>query len=692
MARPAVDAGELPDATPPDLESPVWPPDAALTAVRVQSHQILLNWTPATDETGIARYELLLGETLIATKAPHQLGGEVTGLSPSTEYTFRVVAADHAGNLSEGGPSLTVITPDAERPQWPADSALTAVEISETTLTLRWTRARDDVGVVQYRVYQDNIEVAVKPSNDTHHAIEGLSPDTVYLFRVEAEDAQGNASADGPRLVVQPADLTPPAWVADSELVAGDVTPAGLTLGWTAATDNIAVSRYVVSRDGALLAETESEVTWLTVEGLSPWTEYTFTVEAFDGVENRSATALRLTISTPDEAAPTWAEGTAIRVTDPQIDRVTLNWPAAQDDVSIAGYRVYRDLVLISETGADVRHLTVENLTRDGTYGFSVQALDFAGNESRDGPRLQVQLSDDQAPAWARDAAIEVEARTDETLSLRWPVATDNVAVTSYAVSMDGELIGSVDGDTTTLTVEGLVPSTEYSFRLVAGDAAGNTTVPGLVATVSTAADQTAPTWPANARLTAQEVGEIHVILGWTAAEDRVGVVHYVVSDGEGERGRAEGSPIRLEGLMPDTEYAFTVQAVDVEGNASVDGPMLTVTTLPPPPVPPTTAEVFAGLGPSCGPCHHPGAAAHTAYFVSEMTFTELVVDDPALVTPGDPDSSLLIQLLDGTAEGVFSQMPLQGDPFTARSARGETAITTEAIRWWITSMGGDEP
>ena len=690
-----VDAGDaaiLPDMTPPDLTGPTWPDDAVLTAVRIQSDRVLLNWSAATDESGIKHYALHLDETLIATKAPHQLGGEVLGLSPSTEYVFHLIAFDTAGNASESGPSLTVTTPDEARPQWPDESAVTASDFTETTLTLRWNRAQDDVGIAHYRVYQDNIEMAVKAAGETHHAIEGLSPDTVYVFRIEAEDAEGNQSANGPSVVVQPSDLSPPVWPDDGALVAGDVTPTGLTLGWSAAADNIAVSQYVIHQGDVSIAQTEAAVTWLAVEGLAPWTEYSFRGEAVDRAENRSESPLSVTVSTPDHAAPTWAEGTALLVTDPQIDRVTLNWPEAQDDVAIAGYRVNRDLVLISETGADIRHLTVDSLAQDGTYGFSVQALDPAGNESRDGPQLQVQLSDDQAPAWADDAALAVDASTDTSLSLSWPAATDNVAVTTYALSMDGELVRSVDGETTTMTVVGLEPSTDYAFALVAGDAAGNATVPGLAATGTTAADQTAPTWPADAMLSADEVGETHVVLSWTAAEDAVGVAAYVVSDGDGERARTAALSTRLEGLAPETEYTFTVQATDAEGNASVDDPALAITTLAPPPMAPTTAEVYAGLRPSCGPCHYPGAPAHTAYFVSEMTFQELVAEDPTVVTPGDPDNSLLIQLLDGTADGAFTQMPLQGDPFTVLSTAGETEITTEAIRWWITTLGEDGP
>jgi len=61
---------------------------------------------------------------------------------------------------------------------------------------------------------------------------------------------------------------------------------------------------------------------------------------------------------------------------------------------------------------------------------------------------------------------------TQTTLSLSWNASTDNVGVTGYDVFQGTTNIGSVTG--TSANITGLSPSTAYSFKVRAHDAAGN--------------------------------------------------------------------------------------------------------------------------------------------------------------------------------------------------------------------------
>ncbi len=56
------------------------------------------------------------------------------------------------------------------------------------------------MGVTGYRIYQDGVLLGVADS--TTFNVTGLSPNTRYSFKVEAGDAAGNWSTDGPRAFV----------------------------------------------------------------------------------------------------------------------------------------------------------------------------------------------------------------------------------------------------------------------------------------------------------------------------------------------------------------------------------------------------------------------------------------------------------------------------------------------------------
>ena len=99
----------------------------------------------------------------------------------------------------------------------------------------------------------------------------------------------------------------------------------------------------------------------------------------------------------------------------------------------------------------------------------------------------QTSTQDTQAPTTVTNLAIP--SKTTTSISLTWSASTDNIAVTSYDVYMNGSLISNVNSTSTTIT--GLNPSTTYSFYVKAKDAAGNaaansSTVSGTTNAVTT--------------------------------------------------------------------------------------------------------------------------------------------------------------------------------------------------------------
>ncbi|MBB6170337.1 chitinase [Nocardiopsis mwathae] len=70
---------------------------------------------------------------------------------------------------------------------------------------------------------------------------------------------------------------------------------------------------------------------------------------------------------------------------------------------------------------------------------------------------------------------VSVLGTTATSITLQWTASTDNVGVAGYEIlGADGEVVRTVIGDTTSGTVGGLTPDTEYTFGVRAFDAAGN--------------------------------------------------------------------------------------------------------------------------------------------------------------------------------------------------------------------------
>ncbi|MER5215580.1 cellulase family glycosylhydrolase [Streptomyces sp. NPDC002838] len=82
------------------------------TAPTVTSSSVTLNWAAATDGTGVTGYDVVRvnggTETVATTTAG--TSATLTGLSPSTSYTFAVYARDAAGNRSQRSGAVTVTT------------------------------------------------------------------------------------------------------------------------------------------------------------------------------------------------------------------------------------------------------------------------------------------------------------------------------------------------------------------------------------------------------------------------------------------------------------------------------------------------------------------------------------------------------------------------------------------------------
>ncbi|MFH1530460.1 MAG: hypothetical protein ABIK09_06985, partial [Pseudomonadota bacterium] len=145
--------------------------------------------------------------------------------------------------------------PDEEPPVWSEYAYLKAYNVGPYYLQLIWGHEQehgnepvtDNVGVATYAIYQNGVMVGEMETGMYGYLPEGIQPDTVYLFQVQAGDAAGNWSTDGPSDEVKTEcptfadDKCPVSWPPDSVLAAEPTGDTSVLLTWTPAYDNMEV-------------------------------------------------------------------------------------------------------------------------------------------------------------------------------------------------------------------------------------------------------------------------------------------------------------------------------------------------------------------------------------------------------------------------------------------------------------------
>jgi exo-poly-alpha-galacturonosidase len=282
---------------------PEWPAGATATVTATDDHQATLSWSAASDDTGVAGYEVVRDGTVVATSTT--TSATVTGLSPARTYGFTVRAVDATGNRT-AGPAVTARTtgtPDTTPPVTP-DSGVSLVAAPGTTWAqLTWKAATDDSAVDHYDVYADGTKVVTVPGTATGAVPTGLTPATAYTFTVKAVDEAGNATAYRPALTATTAaawDATVPSWPHGARLTVTRVSATAVRLSWPAATDNVGVIGYRIYQNRQPVggpftpidtAATTAQTSYV-IDGLRPGTAYTFTVQAGDAAGNWTGSGL----------------------------------------------------------------------------------------------------------------------------------------------------------------------------------------------------------------------------------------------------------------------------------------------------------------------------------------------------------------------------------------------------------------
>ena len=380
---------------PPDTQAPTVP--AGLTATP-SSTQVALLWTASSDNvavTGYRVYRSVGGGAYSQIAAPAGTSYTDTGLTNGTAYSYKVAAADAAANVSAQSAAVSGTPADTTPPSVPAGLAATA---GDTQVSLAWGASSDNVAVTGYRVYRSvggGAYVLIGSPSTPFYSDTGLTNNTAYSYKVASIDGSANLSAQSAAASATP--VAPAAGDTQAPTVPSGLTATGGTnqvaLAWSASSDNVGVTGYRVYRSvggGAYALIASPAGPSYTDTGLTNGTAYSYKVAAIDAAANLSAQSGAVT-GTPTDTTPPTAPTNVTLTKNGAAHTITIAWTASTDNVGIVKYRLVRNGALAAQpTGTSY---VDADLANGATYGYTVAAVDAAGNISAASPLVSTFVS-----------------------------------------------------------------------------------------------------------------------------------------------------------------------------------------------------------------------------------------------------------------------------------------------------------
>jgi|GEM_PF-6700827 len=344
------------------------------------------------------------------------------------------------------GTGYAAVTPtflDTEPPAAPGN--LQAIKVTDTAVTLAWEPAQDNVGVTGYRVYRDG--VLSLETAETSALVKELNRGTTYAFAVKAIDGEGNESAAAALEVT-----------TDSE--PADPARYHFENGETHGFKHLGGSPATVTHDGTRAYAGEGAVKIAFAGGSEHASVGLDQVDPLIGNGKTVSFMVYIPDSVQDFSIQPFLFGAG------------WTWNGSWYDTQYLKKNDWNKLeVTMSQGGAPSPWL-----------GFFIHSAN-PGEIWLDSVTYTGYGQPDTEPPTA-PGGLKSVSQTDETVTLTWNEATDNVKVTQYAVYVNGQEAGTTAART--FQVFGLQPATAYEFTVTARDEAGNESAASEAVAVTT--------------------------------------------------------------------------------------------------------------------------------------------------------------------------------------------------------------
>nr|XP_021139547.1 receptor-type tyrosine-protein phosphatase delta isoform X18 [Columba livia] len=326
----------------------------------------------------------------------------VAGLSPYSEYEFRVVAVN---NIGRGPPSEPVSTRTSEQAPSSAPRNVQARMLSSTTILVQWEEPEEPNGQIQgYRVYYtmeptQHVNSWMKHNVADSHitTIGNLVPQKTYSVKVLAFTSVGDGPLSSDIQVITQTGVPgqPLNFKAEPE------SETSILLSWTPPRSDTISSYELVYKDGEHGEEqrvSTEPTTSYRLQGLRPNSLYLFRLAARSpqGLGASTAEISARTMQSIPSGPPRKVEVEAVNST-----AVKVSWRSPvpnKQHGQIRGYQVHyvkmengepkgqpmlKDIML-----ADAQEMIISGLQPETTYSFTVTAYTTKGDGARSKPKL----------------------------------------------------------------------------------------------------------------------------------------------------------------------------------------------------------------------------------------------------------------------------------------------------------------
>ncbi len=428
-------------------------PPSAPTNVRVldgSTSDLAIGWNASSDDGTVTEYRVYADGSLLGTTAGLSL--RHSGLAAGSSHTYEVVARDAGGNLSTPSAPLTarafrVLLPASAAWRYRDQGALPDLSWREPSFDdSSWASGPAPLG---YGTSGVATAIGWGPSSSNRH---------LTSYARTTFDLSDASTATGLTLRIRGADGA--AVFVNGQLAYNDNLPAALEpdLGALTARDTAAkdvIREFRVPVNPGLLVN-GTNVVAAEFHKYAPNATYL----AFSAELSADAT---LGVAAPP-APPISLTAT---VAGPGVQ---LAWSASARATS---YEIRRDGTLIATVPGTSYTDAAPGV---GTFAYTVRAVDADGRASGDSPIAQATVNPPPPPTDTTAPSVPAKpvagAVTSTTVALTWPAATDNVGVTGYRVVRNGTAIATTP--VPSFTDSGLGPTTAYTYKISAYDAAGN--------------------------------------------------------------------------------------------------------------------------------------------------------------------------------------------------------------------------